>query len=113
MTIEHFIWRFLTKKRFGTFIACLLIPEIVVFRAVNMKSFSTTQKFVWAGVGAGLGILAFAFLSTNDWLKEEISLRKSRQESARKLKLVRLLLCLIVLPLSLFSILFVIVSYCF
>jgi hypothetical protein len=109
MPFEHIIWRFLSKKRFGTFIACLLIPELIVFTEVNLKPFSMTQRFVWAGVGAGLGFLAFALLSAHDWLEQAIRLRKSRFESVRRLELVRLSLYLVALPLIVFSILLVIV----
>lgn len=113
MPIEHIIWRFLSKKRFGTFLACILIPEIFFFTEVNMKPFSTAQRFMWVGIAAAMGAFSFAFLTTQDWLRETIRIRQSRQESVKALQRARLLLYLFVLPFLLFSILLVIVIYFF
>lgn len=78
-----------------------------------MKPFTTTQKLVWVGVGAAMGVLAFALLSAHDWLQQAISMRQSRQESVKTLKRAQLMLYLFVLPLLIFSILLVVVIYCF
>jgi H+/Cl- antiporter ClcA len=113
MAIEHLIWRFFSKRRFGTFFACLLIPESIVFTEVSMKPFTTTQRFVWVGIGAAIGLLAFAFLSTQDWLRQTIATRRARQENVKSLVRARWILYLFVLPFLLFSILLVVVIFFF
>ena|SRR5215469_2609686 len=113
MAIEHLIWRFFSKKRFGTLLACLLIPECIVFREVSMKPFSATQRVVWVGIGAAIGLLAFAFLSTNDWLRHAITTRRSQQQSAKALERFQLLLWLVGIPMCLFVVLLVVVIYYF
>jgi hypothetical protein len=103
------LWRVLTKKRFGTFLACLLIPECIVYRVVITNTLTTKQKALWAVTGAALGIAAFAFLCAKDWLQDTIITRELRNESTIKLKLAQWFLFLFVLPAFLFIVLLVVV----
>ena len=107
--IEHSVWKFLRKTRAGAFLLCMLVPMAIVCRMVIEEQHTMAQRFLYVAGGAAIGLLAFAVLTVQDWLRRSIILRQTRQESVKSLIVAQLFIYLVVLPVLLFSVLLVVV----
>lgn len=103
--IELSVWKYLTKKRAGVFLGCLLVPVAIVWRFVINEQHDTTQRLIYVSGGVAIGVMAFVVLSLHDWLRRRISLRQTPQDSAKSLMVTHLFVYFVVLPILLFVIL--------